>query len=217
MEKKEILESLKKARESKARKFKQKIDLVINLKDLDLKKPEHQVDFYAILPKDTGKKSKICALVTEEMVAPAKEACDNVVAEIDFPKYGASKKLARKLAKEYGYFIAQANIMTKVAAAFGRVLGPKGKMPNPKAGAVFPPNPQLIKPLADKMRKTIRVSAKLAPIVQCMVGTEEMKDEDIAENILYIHDQIIHHLPNEAANIRSVYVKLTMGNAVRVQ
>jgi large subunit ribosomal protein L1 len=104
-----------------------------------------------------------------------------------------------------------------VAAAFGRVLGPKGKMPNPKAGAVFPPNPQLIKPLADKMRKTIRVSAKLVPIVQCMVGAEEMKDDDIAENILFVYDQVIHHLPNEASNIKSVYVKLTMGSAVRIQ
>jgi large subunit ribosomal protein L1 len=217
MEKKEILESLKKAREGKARKFKQKIDLVINLKDLDLKKVEHQVDFYAILPKDTGRKSKVCALVAEELVAPAKEACDNVVAEIDFPKYQANKKITRKLAKEYGYFIAQANIMTKIAAAFGRVLGPKGKMPNPKAGAVFPPNAQLIKPLTEKLRKTIRVAAKLAPIVQCMVGAEEMKDDDIAENILFIYDQLIHHLPNEAANIRSVYVKLTMGTAVRIQ
>lgn len=217
MEKKDILESLKKARESKARKFKQKVDIVINLKDIDLKKTEHQVDFYTILPKDVGKNSKICAFVSEEMVAPAKEACDNVVAEIDFPKYGANKKLARKLAKEYGYFIAQANIMTKVAAAFGRVLGPKGKMPNPKAGAVFPPNPQLIKPLVDKMRKTIRVSAKLSPIVQCLVGAEEMKDEDIAENIIYIHEQLVHHLPNEAENIKSVYIKLTMGSAVRIQ
>ncbi|MBN2454681.1 50S ribosomal protein L1 [Candidatus Woesearchaeota archaeon] len=216
MDKNTVLEALKKAREAKKRKFEQKFDLIMNFRDLDLKKPDHQVDFYTSLPKDTGRSAKICAFVTPDLVEKAKADCDGVVSEDDFQKYAADKKLTRKLAKQYDYFIAQATIMAKVATSFGRVLGPKGKMPNPKAGAVFPPNAPL-KPIVARLRKTIRISAKLAPIVQCMVGKESMSDDDVADNLMALYEQVVHHLPNELANVRSAYVKLTMGSAVKLK
>jgi large subunit ribosomal protein L1 len=216
MERKTVLEALKKAREAKKRNFEQKFDLIINLKGLDLKKADHQVDFYIRLPKDTGKKAKVCAFVASEMISEAKEACDGVVSEDDFQKYAVNKKLAKRLASQYDYFVAQATVMTKVASSFGRVLGPKGKMPNPKAGAVFPPKTSL-KPLCEKLRNTLRISAKLAPCIQCLVGRESMSDEDVADNIISVYEQVLHHLPNEVANIRSVFVKLTMGSSVRLK
>ena len=60
MEKEKILEALKSIR-NKKRKFSQSVDLVVSLKELDLKKPEHQVDFFITLPADAKKKTKICA------------------------------------------------------------------------------------------------------------------------------------------------------------
>jgi large subunit ribosomal protein L1 len=121
----------------------------------------------------------------------------------------------KKIASEHDYFIAQATVMPKIATSFGRVLGPKGKMPNPKAGCVVPPNANL-KPLYDKLQKTVRVTAKTAMMIQAPVATEAMKEEDIADNIKTLYDQIIHHLPAEKNNIRRVLLKLTMGKPIKL-
>jgi large subunit ribosomal protein L1 len=209
-------ESLKKAREGKQRNFSQSFELIVNLRDLDLKKPEHQVEFYFRLPKATARKKKVCALVDADMVGEAKANCDGFVPLDDFQRFATDKKRLRKLAAEYDYFLAQATVMPKVAAAFGRVLGPKGKMPNPKAGMIFPPKAAL-KPLCERFRNTVKVSGRKAPILQCLVGTSEMKDEDVAENCAALHEQLVHALPAEAANIRSMYIKMTMGKPVKLK
>lgn len=217
MDKNQFLEAIKKARtEGKKLKFSQTFDFIASLKGLDLKKAEHQLDLFITLPRSRGKKIKVCALVGPEMLVSAKADCDKAISLDDFDEYAKNKKAAKKLANEYDFFIAQANLMAKVAAAFGRYLGPKGKMPNPKAGCVVPPKAPL-KPLIEKLQKTIRVSAKTTPVAQCIIGNEEMKDEELAENAAVVYDSIIHHLPNEESNVRSVFVKLTMGKPVRVK
>ncbi len=215
MDEKKTLEALKKVREQKKRKFNQSIDLIINLVSLDLKKPDQQVDFYAHLHNDTGKKLKIAAFVGDEMKEDAIKAVDTVITPDEFGKY-KDKKAAKKLASEHDYFIAQANIMAKVAAAFGKILGTRGKMPNPKAGCVVPQKANL-KPLNDRLQKTVRVKARLLPVVQCSVGREDMKDEQIADNIMSIYNQLVHTLPNHENNISRIMVKTTMGKVVDIK
>jgi len=210
MDKKTILEALKKLREkSKKRNFLQSVDLIINLKDLDLKKPEEQIDFFATLHHPTGKKRKVCALVGPELFEEAKANCDKVILSEEFDKYSKDKKLIKKLASEFDFFIAQANIMPKVAAVFGKVLGSRGKMPNPKAGCVVPPKTSL-KPLYEKLQSTIKISAKTSPMVQIFVGKENLKDEDIADNILDCLSQLEAKLPKGKNNIKNIFVKFTM-------
>ncbi len=209
---KNTLEELKKS--SQKRNFSQTYDLIINLKDIDLKKPEQHVDFFLQLNHGIGKKVKVCALVGPETKENAQAVCDKVVLEDDFVQY-KDKKLLKKLANECDFFIAQANLMAKVAATFGRVLGTKGKMPNPKAGCVVPPKAN-IKPLYDKLQKTIRLVAKKDPIIHCKVGKDSMPDEEVIDNIKMVYDQLIHHLPREKNNVKSVYLKLTMGKPVKL-
>ncbi len=146
----------------------------------------------------------------------AKNVCDKVILSDDFDAYAKDKKAIKKLASEFNYFIAQANIMPKVATAFGKVLGPKKKMPNPKAGCIVQPKASL-KPLYDKLQKTIRVYAKETPLVQCVVGSEQMPDKEVADNILTVYTHLIHHLPNERNNIKSVLLKLTMSKPVEIK
>jgi len=211
-----ILEALKKVRsESKKRNFNQSIDLIINLKDLDLKKPDQQVDFYAHVNNSTGKKLRICAFVGPEMKDDAKKVVDTVITPDEFPKY-SKKKEAKKLANEHDYFIAQANIMATVATSFGKILGSRGKMPNPKAGCVIPPKTNLA-PLNEKLQKTLRLKAKALPVVQCSIGKEEMDDSIIADNILTVFNQLVHVLPNHENNISQVIIKLTMGKIVDIK
>jgi large subunit ribosomal protein L1 len=208
----QALEGLKKSQEK--RKFTQSVDLIVALKDLDFKKTEQQVDFFVTLHHDTGKKKKICAFVGPELIDESKQACDQTITVDEFSKY--TKQKAKKLAQEYDFFIAQATVMTKVAAAFGRYLGVRGKMPNPKAGCVVPPKGAALKALNERLQKTIKVSARKIPIIQLRIGTESMNTEHVADNIVYVYDQLIHHLPGERNNIKAVYVKLTMGKPVKL-
>ena len=200
--------------QSKERKFSQTVDLIITLKGLNLKNPDDQVEFFVSLPHNTGKKRKVCAIVGPEMMDKAKEVCDKVITQADFDQY-KDKKALKKLANEYDYFIAQADIMPKVAAAFGRALGPRGKMPNPKAGCILPPKAP-VQPVYERLQKMVRISAKKQLAVQLAVGKVDMDDAPLVENIKLIYDQLVHHLPGEQNNIRDVYLKLTMGSPVKI-
>jgi len=214
MDDKKLKEALTKARESK-RNFKQTFDLIINLKNLDIKKTYQQVEFFMQLHFPKGKKTKVCALVGPELGKNAKDICDSAILQSEFEKYQKDKKLIKKLAKEHDFFIAQANIMPQIATIFGKVLGPKGKMPNPKAGCIVPPIVNL-EPLYKKLQKTIKISAKTSPVIHTTAGNEEMKDEEIIDNIKTIYDQIIHHLPGEKNNVANAYIKLTMGKPIKI-
>ncbi len=216
MDTKTIIKTLETVREqSKERKFSQTFDLIVTLKGLNLKKTEEQVEFFIDMPHNPGKKRKVCALVGPEMEEKAKEACDKVITQPDFAQYKDKKEL-KKLAAHYDYFIAQADIMPKVAAAFGRAFGPRGKMPNPKAGCIIPPKAP-VQPLYDKLQKMAKIAIKKQMAVQLSVGTTDMDTKAVAENIKTIHDQIAHHLPGEYNNIKHVLVKLTMGKPVKVE
>ncbi len=201
--------------DSKKRGFKQNIDLIVTLQGLNLKKPEEQMEFFAMLPHGRGKPARVCALIGAELKEEATKVCDKVILQEEFVEY-ADKKKAKKLASEYQFFIAQANIMAQIAGVFGKVFGPRGKMPNPKAGCVVPPKATL-KPLYDKLQKTVKVSAKLQPQVQCRVGNEEDNEANIVDNVDSLYNQILQHKHQHDENIKHVYLKLTMSKPVKVE
>jgi large subunit ribosomal protein L1 len=216
MNKNEILKTLEIVKKnSPKRKFKQSYDLIIGLKNIDLKKTDNHIDVFAQLHHARGKKVKVCALVGPELKSNAEKACDTTITLDDFDKYAKNKKLTKKIAQDHDFFIAQANIMPKVAAAFGKVLGPKGRMPNPKAGCIVPPNANL-EPLVKKLQNTVRIRVNAGLLYQCRVGSEDTPDDDIVANILDIYNALIHALPNEKHNIKTSYLKLTMGPCFRV-
>jgi large subunit ribosomal protein L1 len=210
---KKALDEVKK--NSKKRKFVQSYDLIFSLQDLNLKDPAEQVEFFANLTHTVGKKQTVCCLAGPELVEQAKSVCDFMISQPEFDKY-AEKKLAKRLVRSYDYFIAQANIMPKVAQVFGRYLGPRGKMPNPKAGCVIPANAN-VKTTYDRLQRTVKVSAKKVPIIQLVVGKEDQPEEEVIDNIVAIYDQLIHNLPNEKNNIKNVLLKTTMGKPVKIQ
>ena len=215
MDKESISNTLKTLKEnSPKRNFKQNIDLIINLKDLDLKKAEHQINMFVTLQHDTGKKVSVCALVGPELEKNAKEVCDEVILAEQFDKFKGKKEI-KKLANKHDFFISQANIMPRVATVFGRFLGPRGKMPNPKIGGVLPPNAN-IKPLYERLKKTLSLATKNEPTIKCTAGKEDTNDGHIIDNILTVYNSIIQKLPNEKQNIKSIMLKFTMGPAFKV-
>jgi|TARA_B100001964_G_scaffold55293_1_gene62532 large subunit ribosomal protein L1 len=211
MDKELIASTLKKVKENSPKKnFKQSVDLIINLKGLDLKKAEHQINMFITLQHDTGKKISICALVGPELESGAKEACDQVILQDEFDGF-KGKAEAKKLANKHDFFIAQASVMAKIATIFGRFLGPKGKMPNPKIGSVLPPNGD-VKALTDKLRKTVNLATKNEATIKCLVGKED-SNEGIIDNVLTVYNSVVQKIPNEKQNVKSVLLKLTMGPA----
>lgn len=214
MDTNDVLKAIKKLRDSSPkRNFSQTIDLIVNLKQIDLKKTEQQVNTFIVLPHTRGKKLKICALVDKELLNSAKESCDRVLMKDDFPKF--DKKALRKLACEFDFFIAQANMMADIAKYLGKGLGTKGKMPNPKAECVVPPNANL-KVLYEKLQRTVRLQTKNEPSVKCAVGIESMSDDDIKDNVMAVYNALIHLLPKERHNIKGILLKMTMGPSVVV-
>jgi len=212
MDKKQIQNALEELKKQPKRKFSQSYDLVINLKNLIVK--QTPLDFFVTLHYPKGKNVKIAAFVDQQLEEQAKTSCDLVITEKDFPKY-ADKKVMKKLAEDYDYFIAQMNLMPKVAASFGKVLGVKGKMPNPKLGCVVPPNINL-EQLTKKLNFTVRLMAKKATNLQCIAGKEDQPEEEIIDNILTVYQATLKQVPNEIQNIKNIYLKLTMGKPVKI-
>jgi large subunit ribosomal protein L1 len=215
MDKKIILDSVKKVREiSKKRKFDQTFDISINLKQLDIKNPNEKIDLFLQLNNPKLKKPKVCALIDKELSTKAK-IFDKVVLKDDFVKYKKDKKELKKLDADYDYFVAQANLMPEVAATFGKVLGQKGKMPNPKAGCVVPPTIDL-EPLKERLNNQVRAITKDQLVIKVPIGSESMSDEDIVENILTVYNAILNAAPRKEQNIKSIFLKLTMSPSVQL-
>lgn len=215
MDKNEILVDIKQLREiAVKRNFEQTFDLIVSLKNLNLKKPENNVNTFYALPHSKGKKAKVCAFVSNELITKAKASCDLAILASDFGKY--DKKAAKKLAAQYDFFIAQGNLMAQIATVFGKVLGPRGKMPNPKAGCVVQATDDL-KPVVERLHKTVRIQTKNELAIKVPVGVLSMKDEDVAENILHVYNTLLQELPQEKNNIRRVLLKLTMSKPISLR
>jgi large subunit ribosomal protein L1 len=201
---------------SKKRNFPQSLDLIMALKDIDMKNSAHHVDTYVLLHNLRGKPIKVAAFVGGELKSKAEGVFSTIIPENEFEAFLKEPKKLKSIIREHGFFVAQANLMPKIAQHFGKFLGPKGKMPNPKAGCVIDTKTDL-KALYEKLQRTIRVTAKVQPQIQCSVGTEDMDDDKIADNAYTVYDAVVHALVNGTHNISRVFVKLTMGPPVEVK
>ncbi len=196
---------------AKKRNFVQSIDLAINLKDVDLKKPENRINDELVLLKGRGKKLKVAVIASGEMALQAKDVADRVITKEELEELAKDKKAAKKIANEIDFFIAQSDLMATVGRFLGPILGPRGKIPKP----LLPGAP--IAPLAERLRKTVRLRSKDKPVVHVSVGTEDMSDEDIAENVETVLSHIERRLDKGLNNIKSVYIKTTMGPSIRLE
>jgi large subunit ribosomal protein L1 len=126
-----LAEVVKKAKEeTKKRKFKQSIELIINFKDIDVKKG-FAINEVIQLPK-TSSPATVCVIATGEMSQKAKAAnADSVIGTEELTKFESNKRESRKFINKYDFFLADTQIMPTVGKALGQLLGPRGKMPTP--------------------------------------------------------------------------------------
>ncbi len=200
---KEALEELSK---EEKRKFAQSIDLIVNLKGLDLRR--ENINLIVNIPHKI-KDKQVCGFLDKE------SDLLNTIAKIDFPKY-KDKKSLKNLIKQYDFFIAAAPLMPSVATTFGKILGPAGKMPSPQLGIIFQETPEIIKQELSKISKSIKIRVKEASI-KVSIGNEKMKQEEIIENLKTVYQAITNALPKKIDNIRSAMVKLTMSKPIKIE
>ena len=212
MEQEKVLEIVKQALDnSKERKFSESVDLAINLKNLDMKQPANRVDEEIILPNGLGRPIKIAVFARGETASLAKQAeADYVFAPEEIKELADDKSRAKTLADEVDFFISETEYMPEIGKTLGQVLGPRGKMPIP-----ILPNMdvgQIIK----KTRNSIKVRSKDRMTFHVSVGRKNMEPVKLAENIEAIVNRIENRYERGLYNVRSVYVKTTMGPAVKV-
>ena len=208
----EIIEAVKEAKEqAKPRNFTQSIDVIINIKDLDVRKPENRFSEEVALPNGRGKEIKIGVIADGELALAAKNAgVDVVISKEDLQEFGKDIKAAKKVVNSVDSFIAQADMMPLVGRFLGPILGPRNKMPKPV------PASARIEPLLERVQATIKVGVKQQPSIQILVGTQDMDDEKLAENIEAVLAVLDRNLEKGRNQIKSMYIKATMGSVVRV-
>ncbi|MCZ7372341.1 MAG: 50S ribosomal protein L1 [Candidatus Methanoperedens sp.] len=212
MEHEKILTAVKQAIEtSPQRKFSESIDIAINLKNLDMNQPQNRVDEEIILPNGLGRTIKIAVFAKGETAMRAKGAgADYVFDPEEINVLGEDKTRAKNLAEEMTFFISEAAFMPAIGKTLGQVLGPRGKMPIP-----LTPDKDVVQ-VINKARNSIKVRSKDKMTFHISVGKREMPPEKISENIEAIVNRLEHRYERGMYNVKSIYVKTTMGPSVRV-
>ncbi len=208
MDKKKLVDAISRALEEKGKKkFKQSVELIINMRGIDFAKSENRLNLDIVLPKGKGGKELKSAVFAEGSTADdAKRAgADLIITPDQIPSYAEPAKL-KDLSDNY-LLLAQPNLMGQVAKSLGQALGKKGKLPRPMVGN--------IKELIGRSKNSVRITSKgkYLPVAQALIGTEAMSVDELTENAETVYDAVKNKV-NEG-NIKSVYVKLTMGKPAR--
>ena len=213
LDKKTLLDAVKEAKaKSGEKKFTQSIELILDIKEIDMKSPEGKIQQVIELPHATGKPNKICVIASGELAMNARNAeVDKVLEKADLEGLAGKKKELRKIASTYDVFLSEAPLMPLVGRILGPVLGPRGKLPVP-----VPPNAD-IAPLITKHHKTIVVRMRNQPIIQCAIGTVNMKEEEIVDNIQAVLRMLEGKLKRGLKNIKYAFIKTSMGTPVKIK
>ncbi len=204
-----IVEAVSKALAlGKPRRFKQSVDLVIVLRDIDLKSPEGRIREIVYLPKKIPKEPNICVVAQGDMEVKAKALGLTVLNREDLQKLRGNKKAVKKLAKKCDWVLVMAPLMGLAGGTLGPALGPRGKAPTP-----VPPNAD-IEAVVNRFKTAVWVRTRNQPQIMVRVGTEDMKPEDIADNIKAVLSTVEGKLGRQ--KIAKLYVKKTMGPPVQV-
>ncbi|MBT6468328.1 MAG: 50S ribosomal protein L1, partial [Thaumarchaeota archaeon] len=186
----QFVDVIKGAKEAtKERKFTQAIELIINFKDIDVKKG-FALNEVVQLPK-TSSPATVCIIATGDMGLKAKAAkADSVIGTEELEKFGGNKRESRKFINKYDFFLADTQVMPIVGKTLGQLLGPRGKMPTP-----VPFDADIVAFLA-RFRTSIKVRTRASLSISCKIGDESMEDSDLAINAFSVLSAIEKKLPN---------------------
>ncbi|MFX0103994.1 MAG: hypothetical protein ACFE75_00695 [Candidatus Hodarchaeota archaeon] len=204
----------------KVRKFDESIDLIINIKDVNLNDPKNRIDKEIILSNEiiTDDKPNICVIASDEILLEAKRlGVDTLDLDGLIKLNNEEKKYKKKFAKKYDYFVVEDKLMRDVARYLARFLGPVGKMPKPfPTGYGIISNTEDLKVAYERYKKVIRIQMKKQPIIFAKIGKKSMEREKLYDNMKLVVNFIADQMPHKFNNFKSMYLKSTMGKPVKV-
>ena len=198
---------------SKKRNFDEAVELIITLKDINVKSKEQRLEYAVNLPHPYLDTVKSLIFVKDKNLAQElKGVVDKVIMEDEISKI--SKKEAKKMAEEYRVFLAEGPVMLTVGKYLGQALSPKGKMP-----MIAPPNVNAIKNLITSSISQQKVSnkkSKSSVAFQVKIGKRSQGASAVSDNAVVVIKSLIEKLPNGIQNLHTIYVKSTMSKAIKV-
>ncbi len=208
--KEKMRESIEKAiKNSPPRNFKQSVELIVVLRDIDPKSPEGRMRETVFLPKGLGKELKICVVADGEMAEKARNAgAYRVINKTEL--LSLSRKDAKKIAQTCDWVLVRTDLMANAGRILGPALGPRGKIPVP-----VPPSIN-IEAIIKRYKSAVLLRIKDQPQIMTKIGAEDMDLDDLVENAYAILSLLETKLPNGANNIAKIIVKTTMGPPVEV-
>jgi len=189
-------------------KFDETVELALNL-GVDPKYPDQQVRGVCNLPNGTGKTLKVAVFARGPKAEEAKNAGADIVGEQDLFDTINGGKI------EFDRLIATPDLMALVGR-LGKVLGPRGLMPNPKVGTV---TMDVAKAVKDAKGGAVEFRAEKAGIIHAGVGKASFSEEQLRGNIRALVDAVVKAKPTGAKGVylKKVAVSSTMGPGVRVE
>lgn len=189
-------------------KFDETVEVHVRL-GVDSRHADQQVRGAVVLPNGTGKSVKVCVFAKGDDAKAAEEAGAEIV--------GAEELVARIQGEGFMDFdvcIAAPNMMGLVGR-LGKVLGPRGLMPSPKAGTV---TPDVAKAVAEAKAGKIEYRLDKTNIIHCPIGKASFGAEKLYENYATLLDAILKAKPatSKGQYIRSCVVTSTMGVGIRI-
>ena len=194
----------------KERKFVETVEVAINLRDVDLQNPQKRINAEVALPHGRGKPARVAVFAQGETAVISKKIVDTVISPAEIDDLAENKREARKLANRFDFFIAETGLMASIGKSLGVVLGPRGKMPRP-----LPPQADVAR-IINSLTNLVPVRSKDRPTFHVPFGNVSMSQEQLAENLETILKRVESNLDRGTDNIASIWVKTSMGKAVKL-
>ena len=189
-------------------KFDETVELHVKL-GVDPKQADQQVRGVIVLPNGTGKTVKILVIAKGEKADQAQAAGAD---------YVGAEEMVMKIQKENWFdfdVVITSPDMMGVVGRIGKLLGPKGLMPNPKSGTV---TPDVAKAVKDAKAGKVEYRLDKQAIIHCPIGKKSFGKEKLMENYNALFEAIVKAKPSAAKGqyVKSVALASTMGPGVRV-
>jgi len=203
-----IDEAIRLVKETSITKFDGTVEVAIKL-NVDPKKADQQLRGSLVLPNGTGKSKKILVIAKGEAAKAAKEAGADFVGDTDM-----IEKIQKENWFDYDVIIATPEMMPELGK-IGRILGPKGLMPNPKTGTVTP-NP--VKTIEDIKKGMVEFRTDSYGNIHTIVGKVSFDESKLVENLTYIINTISKLKPASVKGkfITNISVASTMGPGIKL-